>query len=162
METCKKNWFKFVVGFVACLLIRLVPFRPPNVEPILATQMPFSKAYGAMAGFVFAFFNIALYDFITGKVGAWTLITAGTYGLLGFWSAHYFRKRAMKRLNYVKFAIIGTLFFDAITGLSIGPLFFHQSFTAALAGQIPFTALHLIGSISFAIILSPLIYQFVI
>ena len=162
MDTYAKNWFKFILGFIACLLIRLIPFRPPNIEPILATQMPFSKAFGALAGFVFAFLNMALYDFITGKVGVWTLVTAGTYGILGLLSAYYFKKRAMERLNYVKFAIFGTLFFDAVTGLSIGPLFFHQSFVQALVGQIPFTALHLVGNISFAIVLSPLIYRFII
>ena len=162
MDTYAKNWFKFVIGFITCLLIRLIPFRPPNIEPILGTQMPFSKAYGALAGFIFAFFNMALYDVITGKVGVWTLLTAGTYGVLGLWSAYYFKKREMKRFNYVKFAIIGTLFFDAVTGLSIGPLFFNQPFTEAFVGQIPFTALHLIGNVGFAIAFSPLIYKFVI
>ena len=57
METYKKNWLKFILGFIACLLIRLIPFRPPNVEPILAMQMPFSRAYGALASFLFAFFR---------------------------------------------------------------------------------------------------------
>lgn len=162
MEIYKKNWFKFVLGFVSCLLIRLIPFRPPNIEPILATQMPFSKAYGALAGFIFAFSNMVLFDLLTHKFGVWTFLTAGTYGILGLWSAYYFRKRAMERFNYVKFAIFGTLFFDAVTGLSIGPLFFGQSFMEALTGQIPFTALHLLGNVIFAIVLSPLIYKFVI
>lgn len=162
MDTYKKNWFKYVVGFVICVLVRLIPFRPPNIEPILSTQMPFSKAYGAIAGFLFAFMNIVLFDLITGKLGIWTLLTAGTYGILGIWSAYFFKKRAMKRLNYVYFAIIGTIFFDAITGLAIGPLFYGQPFMQALVGQIPFTGLHLLGNISFAIILSPAIYHFVI
>ncbi len=162
MAEYNKNWFKFAVGFVICFLIRLFPFRLPNVEPILATQMPFSKAYGAAAGFVFAFLNMVLFDFVTGKVGMWTPITAITYGVLGLWSAYYFKSRAAKSFNYAKFAIMGTLFFDAVTGLSIGPLFFGQPFMAALIGQIPFTALHLLGNVSFAIVLSPLIYRFVI
>ncbi|MBI3337458.1 MAG: hypothetical protein HY005_02445 [Candidatus Staskawiczbacteria bacterium] len=162
MNTYTKNWFKFVVGFIACFLIRLIPFRPPNIEPILGTQMPFSKAYGAVAGFIFAFLNMALYDVVTGKVGIWTLLTAGTYGVLGLWSAYYFKKREMKRLNYVKFAVIGTLFFDAVTGLSIGPLFFNQPLMEAFIGQIPFTTFHLIGNIGFAAVLSPFIYRFVI
>ena len=162
MNTYKKNWFKFVIGFIACLLIRLIPFRPPNIEPVLATQMPFSKAYGSLAGFLFAFFNITLYDLITGKLGIWTLLTAGTYGILGFWSAYYFKKYTANRVNYVRFAILGTLFFDAVTGLSVGPLFFHQPFMEALVGQIPFTGLHLLGNISFALVLSPALYRFVV
>lgn len=162
MDTYTKNWFKFTLGFIACMIIRLIPFRPPNIEPILATQMPFSKKYGALAGFSFAFLSIVLYDLITTKVGMWTFITAGTYGVLGLWAYFFFKKRAMQKLNYVKFAILGTLFFDAVTGLSIGPLFFGQTFSEAFFGQIPFTAMHLLGNISFAIILSPLIYKFVI
>jgi hypothetical protein len=57
---------------------------------------------------------------------------------------------------------MGTLFFDAVTGLTVGPIFFHQSFIASMVGQIPFTALHLIGNIAFAIILSPAIYSLLI
>lgn len=162
MDTYTKNWLKFGLGFITCLLIRLIPFRPPNIEPILATQMPFSEKYGGLAGFSFAFLSIVLYDLITAKVGIWTFVTAGTYGILGFWAYFFFRNRKTQKLNYVKFAIIGTLFFDAVTGLSIGPLFFGQSFSEAFFGQIPFTAMHLLGNILFAIILSPIIYKFII
>lgn len=158
----KKNYLKFIVGFIVCILIRLIPFRPPNIEPVLAIQMPFSKAYGALGGFLFAFANIILFDSITDKLGIWTLLTALSYGVLGVWSAYYFKKHKANRANYVRFAIFGTLFFDAVTGLSIGPLFFHQSFMEALLGQIPFTGLHLLGNISFAVILSPALYKFVI
>ena len=162
MEIYKKNHLKFFLTFATCLIVRLLPFRPPNIEPILATQMPFSKKYGALAGFTFAFLSIVLFDLVTNKIGVWTLLTAGTYGVLGIWAYFFFKNREMKKLNYVKFAVIGTLFFDAVTGLSIGPLFFGQSFSEAFFGQIPFTLMHLLGNITFAIILSPLIYKFVI
>jgi len=162
METYKKNWFKYLVGFIACLLIRLIPFRPPNIEPILATQMPFSKAYGKIAGFLFAFLSMVFYDIITSKVGMWTFITASTYGFLGLWASLYFKNKNNSSWNYAKFAVMGTLVFDIITGLSVGPLLFHQPFMEALAGQIPFTALHLAGNVGFAVIFSPLIYRFVI
>ena len=162
METYKKNWFKYIVGFIACLLIRLIPFRPPNIEPILATGMPFSKNYGALSGFSFAFFSMVLYDIITGKVGMWTFITAFAYGFLGIWAYFYFKNKNNSRWNYVKFAVMGTIAFDLVTGLSVGPLLFHQPFIVALMGQIPFTVLHLLGNVSFAIILSPLIYRYII
>jgi uncharacterized membrane protein len=158
----KNNWFKYVIGFLVCFLIRLIPFRPANIEPILATQMPFSKAYGKIAGFSFAFLSIVLYDILTKKIGVWTLMTAFAYGFLGVWAASYFKNKNNNSWNYAKFAVIGTLAFDIVTGLSIGPLFFHQSFMQALVGQIPFTALHLAGNISFAVLLSPLIYRFVV
>ena len=162
METYKKNWFKYVVGFVVCFLIRLIPFRPPNIEPILGTQMPFSKEYGKIAGFLFAFLSLVLFDIITAKVGMWTFITASAYGLLGIWASIYFKNKANSAWNYAKFAVMGTLAFDIVTGLSIGPLFFHQPLMEALTGQIPFTLLHLLGNVCFAIILSPPIYRFVI
>ncbi len=162
MNNIQKNWFKYIVGFIACLLIRLIPFRPPNIEPILATQMPFSKAYGKIAGFLFAFLSMVLFDIITGKVGMWTFITASAYGLLGLWASVYFKNKNNSSWNYAKFAVMGTLAFDIVTGLSVGPLFFHQPFMEALIGQIPFTALHLLGNVSFAVLLSPLIYKFVI
>jgi uncharacterized membrane protein len=162
MEISKKNWLKFGIGFIFCLLIRLIPFRPPNIEPILATQMPFSKAYGAYVGFLFSFFSIVFYDLVTNTLGVWTLITASTYGVLGFASYFYFQKFKANMFGYASFAVIGTLLFDVITGLSVGPLFFHQSFQGALWGQIPFTLWHLLGNVSFALILSPAIYNFVI
>lgn len=162
ISTHSKNWFKIGVGLIACLLFRLIPFRPPNIEPILATQMPMSKVYGPLLGFVFGFLSIVLFDFLVGRVGLWTIITASTYGLLGVWSVFYFKKRAMKRKNFVLFSIWGTLVYDAITGLTIGPLFFNQPFIIALVGQIPFTALHLIGSVTFAFFVSPLMYKYLV
>ncbi len=162
MQNYQKNWLKFTTGFVLCLLIRLIPFRPPNIEPILATQMPFSKAYGAYAGFLFAFFSIVFYDLLTSAFGVWTFLTAVTYGVLGFLAYFYFKKFKASALGYAGFAVLGTLFFDAVTGLSVGPLFFGQSFSEAFFGQIPFTLWHLLGNVSFALVLSPAIYKSII
>lgn len=165
MGADKKNYFKFSIAIVLCLFMRLIPFRAPNIEPILATMMPFSKAYGAFVGFSFAILSIFIYDIVTGTLGMQTFFTVGAYGILGLWSASYFKKDKLARRGgenkwgYVHFAIFGTLFFDAMTGLTIGPIFFHQSFIQSLIGQIPFTALHLMGNIIFASILSPAIYK---
>ncbi len=162
METYRKNWWKFAFGVIFCLLFRLIPFRAPNVEPILATMMPVGRAYGMFAGFSFAVLSILLYDLLTGTLGMQTFFTAGAYGIIGLWSAHYFANHQADAWGYARFAVIGTLFFDAVTGLTVGPIFFHQSFVESFIGQIPFTALHLIGNVSFAFILSPAIYNFMI
>lgn len=162
MNNYVKNWFKFVLGFVVCLLIRLIPFRPPNIEPIMATVMPFSRAYGKGAGFLFAFGSMVLFDLLVGKVGIWTFITAIAYGLVGLGATVYFKNKKNTAWNYAKYAIISTILFDAVTGFTIGPIFFGQPFVAAVIGQIPFTALHLLGNISFALVLSPALYTFVI
>ncbi|MCX6752060.1 MAG: hypothetical protein NTZ87_00975 [Candidatus Nomurabacteria bacterium] len=168
----KKNYLKFFLAIILCLLARFIPFRAPNVEPIFATMMPMSRAYGAMAGFSFAVLSILLYDMLTHTLGMQTFFTAGAYGILGLWAVKYFSakggsasggdKNQANKWSYVRFAIIGTLFYDALTGLTVGPIFFHQSFLTSLAGQIPFTLLHLISNIAFALVLSPAIYDFLI
>lgn len=166
MNTDKKNYFKivlkFFLGLFLCLFVRLIPVRAPNIEPILATMMPFSRAYGALVGFSFAVLSILLYDVVTHTLGIQTFFTVFAYGVLGLWSAKYFKnfkKEKVNGLEFVRFAIIGTLFFDAMTGLTVGPIFFHQSFMQSFTGQIPFTILHLLGNITFAFILSPAIYH---
>lgn len=163
MNANKKNYFKFFLGLLFCLLARLIPLRAPNVEPILATMMPMSRAYGALIGFSFAVLSILLYDVATGTLGVQTFFTTGAYGILGLWAARYFKKnKSTNAWSYVRFAIMGTLFYDAFTGLTVGPLFFNQSFLGSLVGQIPFTLLHLLGNIAFAFILSPAIYNLLI
>ena len=162
MEATKKNYFKYIVGFIFCLLLRLIPFRAPNIETILATQMPFSRIYGNVAGFSFGFFSIIVYDLLTSTLGMWTIFTSVTYGFLGLWAVQYFKNKNNSSWTYVKFALMSTLLFDIVTGLSVGPLFFHQSFLSALMGQIPFTIFHLIGNTAFAFVLSPAIYNFVL
>lgn len=161
MKTYQKNYLKYIFGFTITLLIRLIPFRAPNIEPIMATTMPFAKNYGKLFGFGFGFLSIILYDMITGTVGMWSLFTATAYGLLGIFSAIYFKNKENTPRSYAKFAIFGTILYDIVTGLTVGPLFFHQSLRVAIVGQIPFTLLHLLGNVTFAALLSPLIYNLV-
>jgi uncharacterized membrane protein len=156
------GWLKFVIGWSAVFLFRLIPFRPPNVEPMLATLMPFSKRFGPVGSFFFGFFGIVLFDAITSGWGVWTLVTALAYGALGPASYYFFLKRAASVKNFVSFSIVGTLAYDAMTGLTIGPLFTGQPFMVALVGQIPFTLLHLAGAIVFATLLSPALYRWVV
>jgi uncharacterized membrane protein len=156
-----KNWVKYTIAFLGVLLIRLIPFRTPNIEPIMAVIMPFGKAFGGTMAFIFGFLSIALFDSITSGFGIWTLVTALAYGFLGLGSWYFFKNRPGWK-NYALYAVIATIFYDAITGLTIGPLFFHQSFTVSLVGQIPFTFLHLLGNVSFAIVLSPVIEKWLV
>jgi uncharacterized membrane protein len=164
MKDNKKNWMAYGIGFLFTFLVRLLPFRAPNVEPILATQMPLSISYGAVSGFFFGFVSIVLFDSITSGLGAWTLVTALAYGSLGVFASLYFKNKGAKNSpkDYAIFAAFATIFYDTITGLTVGPILFHQSFTNALVGQIPFTALHLIGNVTFAYFLSPYIYHLTI
>ena len=158
----RENFFKFILGWLFVFVVRLIPFRPPNIEPVLATQMPFSKHYGKFAGFLFAFINIVIYDSVTSGIGMWTWVTAFAYGFLGVLAGWFFKNRKSSWLNYGIFAVIGTLIYDALTGLTIGPLFFGQPFMEALIGQIPFTLNHLLGNTAFAVVVSPILYSWVV
>ena len=131
MQENKKNWLKYAVLFVASFFVRLIPFRAPNIEPILSIGMPISKKFGALASFSFAFFSIILYDITTKTLGVWSIWTSIIYGLVCLGSTIYFSKKEAKRIEFVKFAILGTLFYDIITGLAIGPIIFHQNFIEA-------------------------------
>ena len=84
------------------------------------------------------------------------------YGLLGVFSYFYFKNRESKAWNYFKFAMVGTIIYDAISGLGIGTLMFGQSLSEAAIGQIPFTLSHLAGNLVFAVVLSPLVYKLVV
>ncbi len=134
---------------------RLLPLRAPNVEPLLASLMPLSGRLGALGSFFFATSSIVLYDAVTSGWGMWTLVTAISYGALALGSYAFFRFRAPSRKNFVLFSLLGVLLYDAVTGFTVGPLFFGQSFFAAFVGQIPFTCMHLAGAGLFAAVLSP-------
>ena len=152
---------KFILGWTAVFLFRLIPSPPPNFEPMLATVMPFSKRYGLMGSFLFGFLGIVLYDAVTSGWGSWTWVTAICYGLLGV-SAHYFFKhREATARNFLIFGIPATLAYDTVTML-IGPIFSGQSLTVAFVGQIPFTLMHVLGTTVFATLLSPALYCWVV
>ena len=153
---------KFFLLVFFCLLFRLLPLRAPNIEPLTAAIMPLGGVLGSVAGFLFALASVLLYDSITGTLGVHTFFTLGAFGILGIWAGIYFKSHEGNISNYMHFAIVGTLFFDAATGLLVGPIFYGQSFGVALSGQIPFTALHLVGNIAFAATLSPVIHHLLI
>ncbi len=135
----------------------LLPLRAPNVEPLLASVMPLSRVMNGISSFAFAALSIAAYDAVTSGIGVWTLVTAGAYGALGLAAHAYFQGRVGTRAQFVGFGIVGTLAYDAATGLTVGPLAFGQPFMGALLGQIPFTLLHLAGTVLFALVLSPIL-----
>jgi len=152
---------KFLLGWTAVFLFRLIPFRPPNFEPMLAAVMPFSKRYGIVGSFLFGFLGIVLYDAITSGWGSWTAVTAICYGLLGVAAHLFFKNRDASVRNFLLFGIPATVAYDAVT-MMIGPLFMQQPLMAALIGQISFTLMHLTGTTVFSVLLSPALYRWVL
>jgi uncharacterized membrane protein len=152
----KKNWLNYTISFLVVIAIRLLPFRAPNLEPVMAFQMPLGKLHGKIQAFLFGFLSIIFYDMVTSGIGVWTIVTAIAYGFLGIWVAHFLKSRSGWK-SYALCAVIGTVAYDIVTGLTVGPIFFSQPFVQAVVGQVPFTLLHLLGNVSFAIVLSPVI-----
>ena len=155
------GWVKYAIGWSAVFLFRLIPFRPPNFEPMMATVMPFSKRYGPVGSFLFGFLGIVLYDAITSGWGNWTWVTAISYGLVGLFAHYFFAHRDASVRNFLSFGIPATLLYDGVT-MWIGPIFNHQPVMLAITGQIPFTLMHLLGTVVFSVILSPVLYRWVI
>lgn len=153
-----QNSLKFAVGIALTILARFIP-HPPNFEPILATTMPFAKRFGRIAGFLFAFAALAAIDFISGRLGLWTLYTAVTYGVIGWFAAVYLQSVSrVGRMHFVGFAVFGTVLYDAVTAFFFG-MQFRQTLAQTLVGQIPFTLMHLAGSITLAALVTPVLYK---
>jgi uncharacterized membrane protein len=153
---------KYTLALILVIGVRMIP-HVPNVEPITATLMPFARKWGMWSGALFGVLAVLLYDLATGTMGPWSFFTAGAYALLGIVAGLYFKRVQGKGvMSYVGFSIIGTLFYDAITGLTVGPLFFGQPFIVAVIGQIPFTLSHVAGNIVLALVVAPLIYKFIV
>lgn len=145
---------------IACLGVRLFPFHIPNVEPLMALYMPLQKRLGFFIGSIFVIISIVPFDLIMGQFGPWTLINILAYSLLGLLLP--LCRRRWKTESFIAKAISGTLFFDGITGLCVGPLFFHQPFMQAFLGQIPFTFIHVASNVLLALSLSPLIDDWIV
>lgn len=157
------GFIKLLIGWLVVFMVRLLPLRPPNVEPIMSTLMPFSKKYGISGGFFFAFLSIILFDVAVAKFGIWTFATAIIYGFIGLASGIYFKNRENRAVEYLKFSLVSTIIYDAITGPGMTYLFGHSlSFRLALMGQIPFTLLHLLSNGVLALILSPILYRWIV
>ncbi len=151
---------KYVIGFIGTLVFRLLSplFGLWNISPLMATELAGAKAYGPWLAGLYGALSIALVDLLMGKIGSWTIVTTITYGLVGVLAAFYIKNREASTKNFVIMTIVGTLFFDIVTGVLMGPILFGGSFTNAAIGQIPFTLRHLGGNLVFAVILAPWFY----
>lgn len=152
---------KYLAGFLGTLAFRLVTplLGLWNISPLMATELAGSKAYGPWVAGVYGFLSMALLDMIMGKAGSWTIVTSVTYAVIGVFGAWFFRGRKASVSNFVLVSICGTLFFDIITGVLMGPMIYGQPWAQAFIGQIPFTLRHLIGNVFFAIVLAPWFYR---
>jgi len=149
--------FKIFLSIIFANGIRLLRFVPNN-DPIMSMMLPFSKQDKIYVSILFPVLTMISFDFITGMVGPWTIITSATYGFLGlFFYLLYRRMKKVGMKQYLGSGVLGVLIFDFVTGVLGGPIMFGISFQTALIGQIPFTILHLITVTGFIVLITPLL-----
>jgi hypothetical protein len=152
---------KYALVLGMCVMFRLVP-RPPNVEPIMTGMVPFGRKLGALAAGVFAILAVVVYDAAANQIGPWTLATAVCYGIVGAAGGWWLSGRKNpSMLDYGAFAVIATLFYDAVTALAFG-YYFGYPLSVTIAGQVPFTLLHLASNVFGVLLISPLIMKYVV
>lgn len=163
MRKTKKDrgFVKYIIGLITVIGLRLIP-HPPNIEPIMSTTMPYAKKWRWLGGFIFAMLSVLIYDVITGTLGKWSFFTAGMFGLIGIAAGLFFSRKESSIKNYIIFAVIATIVYDAVTGIGMGVLIFNMPLSVTVIGQIPFTLMHLAGNIVLGAIVSPLLYRWVV
>lgn len=157
MASEERNTLKLIVSMVIANLIRLVRIIPNN-DPIMSMALPYARRSSALTSFLFPLVTMASFDFVTGYLGTWTIVTALTYGVIGL-AFHYLLKDKEKigLFTYLKGGVAGVLAFDFITGVVATPLLYPMSFMQAFFGQIPFTAMHLATTCAFILVVTPLL-----
>lgn len=157
MDSTKPNLFKLVLSMVIANAIRLIRIIPNN-DPIMSMALPYSRRSSAITSVLFPLITMVSFDVVTGYVGAWTAVTAITYGLLGLAFHYYLKGREKVGIKtYLGCGVIGVLVFDFITGVIATPFLFGMTFAAAFLGQIPFTFMHLVTTTAFIIVVTPLL-----
>jgi hypothetical protein len=150
----------FGLGLGVSTALRWARFFPNN-DPIMAVTLPYAKR-GRVAAAAFPALAMVLFDLLSRRVGIWTLVTAGTYGLIGLGFSSLYSKRAahgrvVGRGTFFLSGIAGVLVFDFITGPLMSSALFQMSFAQAFVGQVPFTIKHLVSVSLYAVVVSPLL-----
>lgn len=148
---------KFALAMLFCNAYRLLRIIPNN-DPIMGCMLPFARQHKWWQAGLFSLLTMVSFDFITMKVGLWTIVTACTYAGLGLLFHFAYRRIGKVKLrHYLGSGVLGVLIFDFMTGVLFGPMLFGMSFLQAFLGQIPFTAMHLLTVTGFVLILTPLL-----
>ncbi len=156
-NTDKENRLRLVLSVLMANGIRLLKIIPNN-DPIMSMTLPFSRRSSALTAFAFPLVTMVSFDFVTGYVGMWTAVTGATYGLLGLLFHHLLKDKSDVGIkSYLGYGVLGVLVFDFVTGVLATPLMFGMTFEEAFIGQIPFTAMHLLTTCAFILVVTPLL-----
>ncbi len=156
-----RHSLKFTAAFLFSILVRLIPFRPANVEPLMGTLMPFGSKFNVFSNVALTMGSMLIYDKLT-AFGSWSWETAITYGIVAAAASLYFKRFTPSRTHYAGFAVVATLFYDFVTGPLLPSLLHNGNFTTLAVAQIPFTISHLCGNVIVAVVLSPIIQKYIV
>jgi len=152
------RWLKFIFAGCITLLFRLITplVGWSNVSLLMATQFAGSVAFGPWVAGLYGSLSMFLLDAFMGALGPWTIATSICQGIVGVVGGYYLARRSTDRQRFwsstqrfLTASIVGTLFFDLVTGVLLAPLY-HTPMSVAAIGQVPFTARHLVGNMIFA------------
>lgn len=149
------KFLRYLAGLIFCNIYRFLRIFPNN-DPIMGFMLPFARRDRWWQALLFPLIAMISFDFIVGKIGIWTLGTAGTYALLGVF--FHFRLRNEKKMSlkkYAKNSVIGVLIFDFFTGPVMSSFAFGMPFAVAFIGQIPFTVMHLVSATFLTVLIVP-------
>ena len=119
--------------------------------------LPFGRQDPAWKVGLFAFATMVTFDLITSGLGLWTWVTAGMYALIAvIFSAQFKKLKNIGLITYTSYAILGVLAFDIVTGPIMSSYLFKMPLALAIAGQIPFTAMHLASGAAYTLALAPI------
>ena len=132
---------------------------PPNIESLMPFILATSMVLGPAYGLVNAVLVRSLYDAYMSWAGWWTVMTAGSYGVVGLCgglAARY--KRSWSRIELALFAAVLTIVYDILTMLVFG-FVLGIPFPALVVGQVPFTINHLLGNVVLCFIFAPMLLK---
>lgn len=138
---------KSVLMSCVCLMMQILLLPFANFEPISTMHMTIGSHCGIFASSIFLALSIFSFNWLNGILGCWTIAAIAMHLVAQRLTILLMHKPNNKFSAYVSNIILYTIIFDALTGLTVGPLFYNQPFLQAVLGQIPFTAKHILGNL---------------
>ena len=148
---------KYLGSLVFCNAYRFLRIFPNN-DPIMGSTLAFSRNGKWWHALLFPIIAMVSFDFVTMRVGIWTIGTSLTYGLIALLFFKYFKSKKIIGLkHYASGSVLGVLIFDFITGPIMSSIFFRIPFEIAFIGQVPFTLLHLASAVPLTVLIVPVL-----
>jgi len=146
-----KEWL-LISGFIGGAALLRVPMQAvPSAEPLTFFAILAGWLFGRNKGFLTGASSLYLSNFLMfGGQGPWTPFQALGFGIAG-WLGGLLRKKA-SYLEVITITIIGTLVFEIIMN-AFTPLMIGTSVFIAFALALPFTIIHLVSNLIFALAL---------